>query len=145
MLSLSVNLSIFSFKVFCKVTLKNILKADLDYSTLWRLSVRRNGSTTWLGGPPPSSHTAQHVNGRGVQRSEIIAEEGTGDTTGTLHKDMQTQSADWPVAVLQLTKVLFTCTRELFYLLNVSKTRESSECLASLCPGGRHRAPISIS
>lgn len=34
---------------------------------------------------------------------------------------------------------------ELFYLLNFSQTSESSACLASLCPGGRHNAPTSSS
>lgn len=39
------------------------------------VSVWRNSSPTGLGGTSPSGHAAQHVNGRRVQRSEVITEE----------------------------------------------------------------------
>lgn len=50
---------------------------DLRGSTLRGVSVWRNSSPARLGGPPLSGHIAQHVNGRGVQGSEIIAEAHT--------------------------------------------------------------------
>lgn len=135
-------LPVFVCAFFHAVTLSDTV--DLRGSTLRGVSVWRNSSPARLGGPPLSGHIAQHVNGRGVQRSEIIAEEDTCEKIGV----SQTHTHSVLFCCFQLrtpTYCTLTYTAVLFYLLNVLKTSELSACLASLCPGGRHNTPISIS
>lgn len=103
--------------------------------TLQLVTVRTHSTPAWLGGSPLACHTAQYIHSRWVQRGEVITVRRS-ITSGL--KSIYTER------LLTFNQRTFT-SNDSVYLLKVSKTVESSQLMASRCPGGRHKSPICIS
>lgn len=94
------------------------------------VTVRTDSSAAGLRGPTLACHTAEDIHGGRVQRSEVITEK---DVKPNLH-----------FTIRQVSEKVHLF-RLVLYLLKVSKTTESSQLMASGCPGGRHKSPTSMS